>query len=72
MAESPSEMAGPLGTALGNVSYHVRELHARALLKMTKKVPRRGAIQHYYEVTPLGAPGPRPLRAARVPEAQAA
>src|SRR5947209_9132105 len=46
---SPSELADELGAPLGNVSYHVRQLAAFGLIKLVKKTPRRGAIEHYYE-----------------------
>jgi DNA-binding transcriptional ArsR family regulator len=45
---SPSEIADELGAPLGVVSYHVRRLHALRFLKLVKRVPRRGAIEHYY------------------------
>ena len=46
---SPSELADELGAPLGNVSYHVRQLHALGLIKLVKKTPRRGAIEHHYK-----------------------
>jgi DNA-binding transcriptional ArsR family regulator len=46
---SPSDLAGELKAPLGNVSYHVRILAQLGLLKLVKKRPRRGAIEHYYE-----------------------
>ena len=46
---SPSELAEELGAPLGNVSYHVRQLHALGLIKLVKKTPRRGAIEHHYK-----------------------
>lgn len=45
---SPSELAEELRAPLGNVSYHVRILDNLELIKLTKKRPRRGAIEHYY------------------------
>jgi DNA-binding transcriptional ArsR family regulator len=45
---SPKELAGELGEPLGNVSYHVRTLADLDLIELLKKVPRRGAIEHYY------------------------
>jgi hypothetical protein len=38
------------GAPLGNVSYHVRQLHDVGVLRLVKKTPRRGAIEHYYSV----------------------
>jgi DNA-binding transcriptional ArsR family regulator len=46
---SPSELADELGAPLGNVSYHVRQLAALGLIKLVKKTPRRGAIEHHYK-----------------------
>ena len=45
---SPSELAAELDAPLGVVSYHVRRLHALHFLKLVKRVPRRGAVEHYY------------------------
>jgi DNA-binding transcriptional ArsR family regulator len=47
---SPSELADELDAPLGNVSYHVRQLHALGLLKLVKETPRRGAVEHYYRL----------------------
>jgi DNA-binding transcriptional ArsR family regulator len=46
---SPRELADELEAPLGNVSYHVRTLSSLGLIKLVKKIPRRGAIEHYYE-----------------------
>jgi DNA-binding transcriptional ArsR family regulator len=45
---SPSELAGELDAPLGVVSYHVRRLASLGLLRLVKKVPKRGTVQHYY------------------------
>lgn len=50
-ALSPVELAALFDEPLGNVSYHVRELHSARFLRLAKKVQRRGAVQHYYRVT---------------------
>jgi DNA-binding transcriptional ArsR family regulator len=47
---SPSELAQELDAPLGNVSYHVRQLHGLGLLKLVKETPRRGAVEHYYRL----------------------
>jgi DNA-binding transcriptional ArsR family regulator len=47
---SPSELAEELDVPLGNVSYHVRQLHGLGLLKLVKETPRRGAVEHYYRL----------------------
>lgn len=46
---SPRELADELGAPLGTVSYHVRTLAGLELIKLVKKTPRRGAIEHHYE-----------------------
>ena len=46
---SPSELADEIGAPLGNVSSHVRQLHSLGLIKLVKKTPRRGAIEHHYK-----------------------
>jgi DNA-binding transcriptional ArsR family regulator len=57
---SPSEIASELDAPLGVVSYHVRRLHALRFLKLVKRVPRRGAVEHYYTTVA----GPRITNAA--------
>lgn len=49
---SPTELADLLGAPLGNVSYHVRQLAEVGLIKLVKKTPRRGAIEHTYRALP--------------------
>ncbi|MDP8944068.1 MAG: helix-turn-helix domain-containing protein [Actinomycetota bacterium] len=49
---SPSELAEELGAPLGNVSYHVRQLASFGLIKLVKRTPRRGAIEHHYKAQP--------------------
>src|SRR3954454_20959881 len=45
---SPSEIAAEIGAPLTNVSYHVRKMRALSLLKLVRKTPKRGVIEHYY------------------------
>jgi DNA-binding transcriptional ArsR family regulator len=45
---SPSQLAEELEVPLGVLSYHVRRLTALGFLKLVKRVPRRGAVEHYY------------------------
>lgn len=45
---SPNEIAKELSEPLGNVSYHVRTLADFGLVKLVRKRPRRGAIEHFY------------------------
>src|SRR4051794_11417164 len=46
---SPRELADELDAPLGTVSYHFRTLAQLKLIKLVKKTPRRGAIEHHYE-----------------------
>jgi DNA-binding transcriptional ArsR family regulator len=48
---SPSELAIELDASLGVVSYHVRRLEALGFVKLVKREPRRGAVEHYYSAT---------------------
>jgi len=48
---SPRELADEFEAPLGNVSYHVRRLADLKLIRLVKKTPRRGAIEHHYEAT---------------------
>lgn len=48
---SPNELHRALGEPLGNVSYHVKALVEYGCLELKKTEPRRGAVEHYYEVT---------------------
>jgi DNA-binding transcriptional ArsR family regulator len=48
---SPSELATELDAPLGVVSYHVRRLTALGFVKLVRRVPRRGAVEHYYTAT---------------------
>lgn len=48
---SPSELADELDASLGVVSYHVRRLEALGFLKLVRREPRRGAVEHYYTAT---------------------
>lgn len=47
---SPSMLAKDLDERLGNVSYHVRTLLDQELIKLVDTQPRRGAVEHYYEL----------------------
>jgi DNA-binding transcriptional ArsR family regulator len=48
---SPSQLAAELEVPLGVLSYHVRRLTALGFLRLVKRVPRRGAVEHYYTAT---------------------
>jgi DNA-binding transcriptional ArsR family regulator len=41
-------------TALGNVSHHARELRAMGLIVPAGTEPVRGALQHFYRLSPDG------------------
>jgi DNA-binding transcriptional ArsR family regulator len=45
---SPSQLASELDVPLGVLSYHIRRLAALGFLRLVKRVPRRGAVEHYY------------------------
>jgi DNA-binding transcriptional ArsR family regulator len=47
---SPSELATELHVPLGNVSYHVRQLQSFGLIRLVRTTPRRGSIEHHYEL----------------------
>lgn len=45
---SPKEIAAELNEGLGQVSYHVKVLRECKLIALDHKVPRRGAVEHFY------------------------
>lgn len=45
---SPKELAEELGQGLSQVSYHVHILRKCSLIVEDHKVPRRGAVEHFY------------------------
>jgi DNA-binding transcriptional ArsR family regulator len=45
---SPKEIAAETGEDLGSVSYHVKVLRDHGLIELERKVPRRGAVEHFY------------------------
>jgi DNA-binding transcriptional ArsR family regulator len=47
---SPSEIAEELGMPLTNVSYHIRVLADNGLIRLVSRTPKRGVIEHHYEV----------------------
>lgn len=49
---SPSEIAAEIGAPLTNVSYHVRKLRSLGLIKLVRKTPKRGVVEHYYSAAP--------------------
>lgn len=51
---SPRDLSREWGVPLGNVSYHVRTLTEKRLLRETRTRPARGALAHYYRATGKG------------------
>jgi DNA-binding transcriptional ArsR family regulator len=49
---NPSQLAESLDAPLGNVAYHVRTLASLGMIRLVKTTPRRGSVEHYYEVAP--------------------
>jgi DNA-binding transcriptional ArsR family regulator len=47
-AASPKELAGEFEIPLANVAYHIQVLRKLKLIKLVKKTPRRGAVEHHY------------------------
>jgi DNA-binding transcriptional ArsR family regulator len=47
---SPKELAAYFGVPLPNVAYHIQVLRKLKLIRLVKKTPRRGAIEHHYRV----------------------
>jgi DNA-binding transcriptional ArsR family regulator len=45
---SPKELAAEFGIPLANVAYHIQVLRKLKLIKLVKKTPRRGAVEHHY------------------------
>ena len=45
---SPKELAGEFEIPLANVAYHIQVLRKLKLIKLVKKTPRRGAVEHHY------------------------
>lgn len=45
---SPKELAAELGSPVGNISYHVRELEDAGMIELVEEKKRRGAIEHFY------------------------
>lgn len=50
---SPKYLAQSMRQPLSSVSYHVRALAELGALEIAEEEQRRGAVEHFYEVTPL-------------------
>ncbi len=49
---SPNEIAKELGSvASGTSSYHIKVLSQRELIRLVRTAKRRGAMEHFYELT---------------------
>ncbi len=48
---TPSDIAAALQLPLGTVSYHVRFLADRGIIRLAGKTQRRGAVAHHYQLT---------------------
>jgi DNA-binding transcriptional ArsR family regulator len=46
---SPKELSDHFGVPLANVAYHFQVLRKLKLIRLVKKTPRRGAIEHHYK-----------------------
>jgi DNA-binding transcriptional ArsR family regulator len=47
---SPKELAAHFGVPLPNVAYHINVLRKLKLIRLVRKTPRRGAVEHHYIV----------------------
>jgi DNA-binding transcriptional ArsR family regulator len=45
---SPKELANEVGTSVGKMAYHVRELDKAGYIELVSTEPRRGATEHFY------------------------
>jgi DNA-binding transcriptional ArsR family regulator len=50
---SPNMIARASGIPIGNVAYHVRQLSEVGAIKETRRVPVRGAMEHFFRAIPL-------------------
>jgi predicted ArsR family transcriptional regulator len=48
---TPSDVAAVLRIPLGTVSYHVRFLADRGIVRLAGRTQRRGAVAHHYQLT---------------------
>ena len=46
---SPKELATHFGVPLSNVAYHIQVLRKLKVIRLVRKTPRRGAIEHRYK-----------------------
>lgn len=48
---TPTDIASAIGRPLGTVSYHVRFLAERGIVRLAGRTQRRGAVAHHYQLT---------------------
>lgn len=48
---TPSDLASALQRPLSTLSYHVRFLAARGIVRLAGRTQRRGAVAHHYQLT---------------------
>jgi DNA-binding transcriptional ArsR family regulator len=46
---SPKELADEFDIPLANVAYHIQVLRKLKLIRLVRKTPRRGAVEHHYK-----------------------
>lgn len=56
---SPKRLAVRSGEELANVSYHMGVLLECGCVELVETIPRRGAVEHVYKLTPQGGIGSR-------------
>lgn len=49
---SPKQLSDAWGIRLNVLSYHCRVLEALGFVKVVRRIPRRGAIEHRYALVP--------------------
>jgi DNA-binding transcriptional ArsR family regulator len=61
---SPTELSRELDESLGVISYHANTLVKCGCLELVHTEPRRGAVEHYFGITPRSSIGHRDWRQA--------
>lgn len=51
---SPNQCFKRIDEGLSQISYHFKVLREGEAIKKFKDVPRRGAVEHYHRIAPLG------------------
>jgi DNA-binding transcriptional ArsR family regulator len=59
----PKRLADRMGEKLGNVSYHTKVLLKCDCIELVDTLPRRGAVEHIYQLKSSGAMGSRTWKA---------